>query len=399
MIRRSKNRLRLVLFALAVPMLAGLSAWAGDVGVSNTIHHQYISARALGMGDAFIAVANDYNALYYNPAGLARREDTELNLFFDAAASSRFISAQKDFQTAADTTGTPTDKLTAAVATIEKYYGKTFSLRTAPLNAVLVRPGWGLGFTPVDLSVEMTMHQNVGPAINLTVYADSIFALGYGSDVRGLDAGRLSWGVTGKLVNRGYFSKTVTALELASNPNLVTSADLREGYSIDADVGLLFTPQLPAEGIFSYLRLARPTFGAVVRNAGDTGFKNTFKLINKIQTEAPEKMYRVLDLGTKWEYPSAWIFGGRGVLDIKDIGHPSWNWHKGTHVGFEFDWAVSSWWKGQYRIGSGEGYLSGGVSAMFTLFNIDLVTFSEDVGTYTEPVENRMFMVRLNTNF
>ena len=395
MIRRSKNRLLLALFAL----LAGASAWAQESGVSNTIHHQYESPRALGMGDAFIAVANDYNALFYNPAGLARREDGELNLFLDLAASASFLTAQKDFQDAAATTGTDTQKLTAAVAAIEKYYGKTFSLRTSPINGVLVRPGWGVGFIPADLSLELTMHQNVGPAINLSVYLDSTLAIGYGSDFRGMSAGRMSWGVTGKLVNRGYFSKTVTALELATNPNLVSAQDLREGYTIDGDVGFLYTPHLPSDGIFSVLRLARPTFGAVVRNVGETGFKNSFKLINKLQTDAPEKLYRVLDIGTKWEYPSAWIFGGRGVLDIRDINHPYWNWHKGTHLGFEFDWAVSSWWKGNYRVGLSQGYLTAGVSALFTIFNLDLVTFSEDVGTFSQSVENRMYMARLNLNF
>jgi hypothetical protein len=37
------------------------------------------------MGDAFVAVANDYNALFYNPAGLARLESGEVNLSMDFA--------------------------------------------------------------------------------------------------------------------------------------------------------------------------------------------------------------------------------------------------------------------------------------------------------------------------
>ena len=42
-----------------------------------------MGARALGMGGAFVAVADDANALYYNPAGLALiegdRKSTRLN--------------------------------------------------------------------------------------------------------------------------------------------------------------------------------------------------------------------------------------------------------------------------------------------------------------------------------
>ncbi|OQX91238.1 MAG: hypothetical protein B6D58_08650, partial [candidate division Zixibacteria bacterium 4484_95] len=37
-----------------------------------------ISARAIGMGEAFLGVANDASALYYNPAGIALLEQKEL---------------------------------------------------------------------------------------------------------------------------------------------------------------------------------------------------------------------------------------------------------------------------------------------------------------------------------
>jgi len=42
-----------------------------------------VGARAMGMGGAYSAVANDYHALYYNPAGLTRLRDTEFGLVFD----------------------------------------------------------------------------------------------------------------------------------------------------------------------------------------------------------------------------------------------------------------------------------------------------------------------------
>lgn len=39
-----------------------------------------VGGRAMGMGGAFTAVADDYTALYYNPAGLAQMRSIELNL-------------------------------------------------------------------------------------------------------------------------------------------------------------------------------------------------------------------------------------------------------------------------------------------------------------------------------
>ncbi len=46
---------------------------------------QYLSGRALGMGDAFVALSDDYSGIYYNPAGLAR-----LNTPLDAGMSLKF---------------------------------------------------------------------------------------------------------------------------------------------------------------------------------------------------------------------------------------------------------------------------------------------------------------------
>lgn len=375
------------------------ASFASDDGVSFTIHHLYQAPRALGMGDAFVAVANDYSALFYNPAGLARRDDGEVNLSIDVAASTSFQKFAKDIEQAQKTGTTDSEKQQAVLEVLDKIYGKTFSLRTAPLAGVWVRPRWGVGFIPADLSVELNVHKQVGPAVNARAYADSILAYGYGTDLPWFDHARFSMGITGKFVNRGYASKALSVTELAVDSNVIKKEDLREGYTVDADIGALYTPELPNEGLWSVIRLARPTFGAVVRNVGEVGFGQSLKLINKQKTEAPEKLYRVLDVGTKWEYPSLWIFGGRGVLDVRDIGHPDFNWKKGTHVGFEFDWTVANWWKGQYRIGLSQGYYTAGVSALLGVFNLDAVTYADNVGTYSSPRESRLYMVRLNMNF
>ncbi|HRO66947.1 MAG TPA: hypothetical protein PL182_05235, partial [Pseudobdellovibrionaceae bacterium] len=345
------------------------------------------------------AVANDYNALFYNPAGLARRDDGEMNLFIDLGASGTFPGVNKDIQTAQKTEGSDSDKQQAMLDAIEKNYGKTLGLRVTPMGAMIVRPNWGFAVLPADLTLEGTLHRSVGPSIDTTVYMDSTFAFGYGDDFRGLRSGRLSWGVTGKFINRAYFSKAVSFVELASDSNLVKSSDFREGFGVDADLGFLYTPVLPSEGFLSLFRLAKPSFGLVVRNLAETKFSNSLKLVNKEKTEAPEQMYRVIDIGTRWEYPSFWLFGGRGVMDFRDIMHPAVNLRKSLHLGFEFDWTVASWWKGAYRVGLNQGYMTGGVSAMFTFFNLDVVTYGENVGTYSKPEENRMYSARLNINW
>jgi len=248
----------------------------------------------------------------------------------------------------------------------------------------------------MDLTLEYQVHNQAAPALNVRAYADTTLAYGYGNDIHGLLPGRLSWGATAKFINRGYANKQVNALDFVADSKSFKKEDLRDGYTVDFDLGVLYTPVVATEGIMSVFQLAKPTLGAVVRNVADYGFKQSFKIFNKTQVDPPEKLNRVLDLGAKFEYPSFWIFSGRGELDVRDIAHPNFTWRRALHAGLEFDWTVSSWWKGNYRVGVNQGYFTAGVSALLFIFNLDVVTFAEDVGTYNSPKENRIYMAKFN---
>ncbi len=63
-------------FLLVVPSLVFGQAKVGTAGAQ--FLEIGVSARAIGMGEAFLGLADDASALYYNPGGLARLERTEL---------------------------------------------------------------------------------------------------------------------------------------------------------------------------------------------------------------------------------------------------------------------------------------------------------------------------------
>lgn len=366
-------------------------------GIHTRIHHHYVSTRAMGMGDAFVATADDYTALFYNPAGLARRDSGQINLSIEAGGTPIFADFYKDIDELQKRTFTnDSEEYTAYSEFLQKYYGKSFMVRAGLFEAIWARPGWAIGFIPVDLTIEYQVRNQVSPALNLRAFADTTLAYGYGDDLKGVLPGRLSWGTTVKFVNRGYANKQINALDLVADSKTLKTEDLRDGYTVDADLGLLYTPVVPSEGLLSVFQLAKPTFGLVARNLADYGFGQSFKLFNKTKVDPPEKLHRVLDVGAKFEYPSLWIFSGRGEVDFRDFGHPNFSWRRSFHLGFEFDWTVSSWWKGHYRIGVNQGYPTLGLSALLFIFNLDAVTYGEDIGSYDSPRENRVYMLKAN---
>jgi hypothetical protein len=390
---------KLVVLSVLFGVFSGFSASAQE-GVQTSIHHHYQSSRALGMGDAFVATANDYSALFYKTAGLSRRDLGQKNKWIALGGGVETQKFYKDLGEVEKGTYTnDAEKYQAYSDFLQKYYGKPLNFRIKAFEAILARPNWSIGIVPMDFTFEGQIHNQTAPALDVRAFADTTIAYGYGNDVHGLVAGKLSWGTTAKFVNRAYINRAVNALDLVADSKTVKKEDGRDGYTADLDFGTLYSPMVPDSGFWSVFQLAKPTFGAVIRNALDYGFNSSFKFLNKEHVEPPEKLHRVLDVGAKFEYPELWIFGGRGEVDIRDIGHPNFNLRRGFHLGFEFDWTVTSWWRGHYRIGVNQGYPTLGVSALLFLFNLDLVTYGEDVGTYSTPKENRVWMTKLSLDF
>ena len=81
---RSKNILRYTVLVLASYYAATALLFSGIHHDSGTTGAQILEitpdARSLGMGGAYTAVANDGGAAFYNPAGLAAVNHTEISL-------------------------------------------------------------------------------------------------------------------------------------------------------------------------------------------------------------------------------------------------------------------------------------------------------------------------------
>ena len=158
------NRIFLTLLGLLIFPSPGFSAQ------SLYMHQPHISTRVMGMGGAFTAVADDYEALYYNAAGLARLESGELNLGIQAGITPSILSFYSDINSASKS-----NDVNQMTNVINNASGSHYASRVG-LGGTLARPSWALGIQLLDLSVEADIHAVAN--IGLQAYEDSTIQFG-----------------------------------------------------------------------------------------------------------------------------------------------------------------------------------------------------------------------------
>lgn len=214
------------------------TATYADDSLSTKIHNQYTSLRAMGMGNAFTAVADDYSLMFYNPAGFSKKRYNEVQFtLIGAGVSPKTLTLMNDIKTAT-ASGTDSQKASALSAALEPYYGQALGGKVQAAEIFWTRKNWGFAILPADLEIDMSINRQLGPAIDLKVIGDTTIAYGYGTDLNKY----WSAGITAKYVHRVSIDQSVAALELASDPNLLSTKRFKEGTNADFDIGFMWTP-------------------------------------------------------------------------------------------------------------------------------------------------------------
>lgn len=338
----------------------------------------HYGVRPRAMGNAFVAVANDYNALFYNPAGLARIKSWRGEFFNPTAeVSENTVKFLNDAKTLISGSA---GSVTSVLDLLEENIGKTQHF-SAQLTPHLVFPGWGFGIG-IDLSSSLTFHRDISAEIDFgpRIIAPIAIAANFLED-------RLSVGGSIKFVAQGGVDRefSINDLEAFTGKSDKDGTELSDfvegGMGVGADVGLLFTP----------VKTMEPTLGLSIADLGGTPFKQFD--ISGTALGAPKNRQPVLNTGISLKpimTGTTYLLVSADAHAINQPIHYSKKWNLGL------EWGYGSIIKVQSGLHQGE--LAMGFEFDVFLFTCRFATYTEQLGTIAgqdSDLRDRRYVLQL----
>ncbi|MBC7660151.1 MAG: hypothetical protein H7249_10615 [Chitinophagaceae bacterium] len=330
--------------------------------------------RPLGMGNAYVAVADDFNALFYNPAGLARLKTWDGELLNPAITATKNVNGLvKDAKNLKS--GSTSDTLNL----VEKNTGENFDVGLS-LTPHLIFPNFGIGLG-LDVSAQSQFHRDVTVDLDAGVRAVLPIAI-----AKSFFDDRLSIGVGIKVrarvgIDQNFSMDDIAAFQSASQTN--TSGKklddyVKAGTGYGGDIGMLFTPQKQYE----------PTLGLSVTDIGGTPYKQ-YKVKDSTLGAPPIQLPSVnVGLSAK-PIQGSWYYLMTAV-DMHSINQP-YSFSKKFNLGVEGGLGNIL----KIQTGVYQGYYTAGVQFDVGLFNLRLVTYAEELGNTAGFKEDRRIAAQL----
>jgi F plasmid transfer operon, TraF, protein len=355
------RRARLAILALAA---AALCPFAGAPGAGATqFPLLYQGSRALGMGGAYTAVADDSGALMYNPAGLARVSGFEMDLAnLEGETSKGAASLVNDLK---DLNG---NDIATATDVIRSHVGEHFRVRADTFPNV-VMPGFGAGVL-AQATADGEFHSLVNPRVDVDARADVVGVVGVAHKFG--PAHNLALGFTGKMARRQGAQTTFTAVDLA-NDEFTPFDNLHQVETDFAfDLGAMYSPDLPLA----------PTLGVAALNLTDLDFGTLGKV--------PSQLNVGLALNPK--------IGPVGVtlaadwVDVTNHLPGDTDARKRTNLGAE----ARLWKFLAVRAGLHQSYYTAGATLDLWVVKVDIASYAEELGAYGGQREDRRYIARFD---
>lgn len=346
-------------FAAAACLLT--VAIPGTEAAAGAPHPTLDGIRPLGMGNAFVAVVDDRNALYYNPAGLSNLKRTRVSgLGVHAGIDNEFFNVVRFIQ---DHEEQFSDFNTVDAEFFNELAPFDDKWVSADAKAYFdfTRPSFGFGVYNAGRAGVKIDRGVYEPRVHADVI-DDLVAVAGGS--MPLAQGDIRVGATAKIIWRRQFARALTAREVADFDVDILAERLAgadAGFSMD--LGMLWSPAGSAL-----------TAGAVLRDAAGT--------------VAGESLGAAFDMG------AALRVGSRLLLaaDVRDLFSSETATGSKINLGAEFQLPILA-----LRGGFHQGYPAVGASLGFPVLSLDYAFYGRELGElpgsesqYLHAVEARL---------
>lgn len=357
------------LWTLSATLFLLVTVMHVSAGEYPTLHR---GVRPLGMGGAFTAVADDENALFYNPAGLSEISTLQVGVFnplieYSENTRDMISDAQgTDF----DDTGEVTNFLRDYVG--EHQHGRIAFLPHVGFNirdyGIMVAGLW-------QITVDMDVRNPVWPEAHVdAVYEYGLLAgVGLKVPITGLRAG-----ASVKFISRESLDETYTATDIADDDfDHELEEDMNAGSGIGFDLGAIY--RLP------FLEIIDLDLGLTVQNVPEMDMGDAKPLETQANFGlAASKTLAGFDLVAALDYMDL-----SNSYDEDD--DPAKRLHMGAEVRLPKILSV--------RAGLNQGYYTAGATVDFKFVRFDVATYGEEVGAHAGQREDRRYVVQLTVGW
>jgi len=332
------------------------------------------SPKALLMGDAFTALADDEYTLFYNPAALARNKDFKLtplnpNFGFTNALDQEDQDRFKDIPS--NDTGALATRFTGFPIWLHLGYAPSLKMK-----------GFGLsGVYNYDWSI--ILRNAVHPILNVDYRYDKGVVMGYAHEFNLNKMTSLSVGLSFKAIKREgiknsfdlFGTKLLTLINEsdAEASDILNSLGFSKGDGIGFDAGVLLTHKS---------RFYEMAFGASILDIGDM----RFKLTQGIGPVPKQDMYVNLGFAFSQDFG---IIDYRLAYDLHPINEPM-DFGSMTHIGIDLGLPFIRLFGGY-----NQGYKSYGISTDLFILELTLGFFQVELGSKYKEDPGKRFILSM----
>lgn len=362
-----------------ITTILALAALLSSTARADLINEPYAGVRPLALGNAFIAMADDDNTPWYNPAGLVNIRGAHLTLL--------------DFTLGTNSWGTLHNAYDAG-------YHQNFNSLLSTSNPQYLRANFKMtyiqkyfSFTVYDGVQTFSQFQNlttVGPSSSVMI--NSANDLGAMAALAVPFGDYISFGVSMRFIQRSSINADlspqilINAMEAEQSVNPLTTAEnlveqgIGLGWGISAIAGLMGTVPFSSTG--------KLVLAATAENIGET----TFRSIGG--SNVPPAIRPSYNTGLNLNYKLGRFSEASFLADWRDMTSSQPLWSQ-LHAGGEYKLGPLA-----FRMGLYQGHVSGGIGINAPPHTrINFTTYEVEMGNFIDAAPQRWYLLELAIGF